>query len=193
LASGSLVGGLAGGYLVEAGGLPWLHWTNIIMAGATFVLCAFLLPETLFDRENAVYNSDVVLADDYGKASVGTSQSEFAAEEAVPTSSLKPFTMARSLKIGTHRKGILKRLLDVWLVLRLPGVWLVMFWYAGLVGGIVTISTVAPQIVASPPYLWGANVGLANAGAVIGAFIGGLYTYLSVDRALKAQAKKEIH
>lgn len=64
-----------------------------------------------------------------------------------------------------------------------------MLHYSGLVGGIVTISTVGPQIVAMPPYLWKENVGLINMGGLIGAVLGYLYTHLLSDRLMNWRAK----
>lgn len=68
-----------------------------------------------------------------------------------------------------------------------------MLHYSGLVGGIVTISTVGPQILAMPPYLWKENVGLINMGGLVGSVLGYLYTHFLSDRALKTQAKKAVH
>lgn len=63
----------------------------------------------------------------------------------------------------------------------------------GLVGLIVTVSTLAPQLLAEPPYLWGANVGLINVGGLIGTVLGAIYTYLSADYWVKRSAKREIN
>lgn len=71
-----------------------------------------------------------------------------------------------------------------WKTLRLPGVWLAMLWYAGLVGGVVTISSVGPTIVASPPYLWGNNAGLIMVGGIFGSILGFLATSLTSDRVV---------
>jgi len=68
-----------------------------------------------------------------------------------------------------------------------------MFRSAGLVAAIATLSTVGPNITAAPPYFWGPNVRLIKIGGVGGAIIGAVYTYFSVDRAVKKQAKKEVH
>ena len=59
----------------------------------------------------------------------------------------------------------------------------------GLVGGIVTISTIGPQILAAPPYLWGQKVGLVNVGALIGTFLGFIYTALIADWSIKKSAR----
>lgn len=65
-----------------------------------------------------------------------------------------------------------------------------MLHYAGLVGGIVTVSLVGAQLVASPPYLWGPNAGLINVGALVGAVLGYVYTHVVADGRLKREAKR---
>lgn len=105
----------------------------------------------------------------------------------------EPFTFTRSLGFMKPKPGFLKRLVSPYLTLALPGTWMVMLLYAGLVGLIVTVSTLAPQILASPPYLWGANAGLINVGGLIGTVIGAAYTYLTADWLVKRSAKREVH
>ncbi|KAF2728094.1 MFS general substrate transporter [Polyplosphaeria fusca] len=183
LAMGSLVGAISGGYIAFNHGLRWLHWTNVIMAAITFALCFLLLPETLYQRP--------------AETNVTASASEKPTTEMQDTTaaepSHRPFTFTRSLKLSTYRPGILQKLIAPWLTLRLPGVWLVSLWYAGLVGGIVTLSAVGPQLVSAPPYLWGKDASLISVGGVIGTFVGGLYTYLVADWTTKRLAKKERH
>jgi len=53
----------------------------------------------------------------------------------------------------------------------------------------VTISTIGPQILAAPPYLWGQKVGLVNVGALIGTFLGFIYTALIADWSIKKSAR----
>lgn len=78
----------------------------------------------------------------------------------------------RSLKLVTYRPGLVRNFIAPYKTLRLPGVWLVSLWYAGLVGLIVTVSTIGTQLVAVPPYLWGKNVGLINVGGLLGSALG---------------------
>jgi ABC-type Fe3+ transport system permease subunit len=87
-------------------------------------------------------------------------------------------------KISIYDKEPWKKFLAPWKTLRLPGVWLVMFWYAGLVGGVVTITTVAPTLVSEPPYLWGNNAGLIMTGGIVGALLGLIATILTADRMI---------
>jgi hypothetical protein len=92
-----------------------------------------------------------------------------------------------------NRGHLAQEIIRPWSTLRLPGVWVVMLQYAGLVASIVTISTVAPQIMSAPPYLWGKDAGLINVGGLIGTFLGGFYTFLVADQILKSEARKQRH
>ncbi|TKA80577.1 hypothetical protein B0A49_00629 [Cryomyces minteri] len=103
------------------------------------------------------------------------------------------FTLSRSLKIGVYRGNAVEKFIAPYLTLRLPGVWLVMLHYGGLVGGIVTVSTIGPQLVSQPPYLWGRSAGLVNLGGLVGTILGAVLTYVTADRSIKRQAKRESH
>ncbi|KAJ4353958.1 uncharacterized protein N0V89_005690 [Didymosphaeria variabile] len=192
LAMGSFVGPIAGGYIAAHDGLAWIHWTNVILSAVTFVICFFLQPETLYERpipstSEATETINKPIAET--KEDIGVRASATANEQ----SSYAPYTFLRSLKPFTYHGGVGRKFLAPYLTLRLPGVWLVSLWYAGLVGAIVTISTVGSQIAASPPYLWGADSGLINCGALVGAVLGCVYTYFVADFTTKRLAKKDIH
>lgn len=189
LVTGSLVGGLVGGYVSSAEGWRWTMWISAILAGALLLFSIFLLPETLFDREHAM-----VLARGDNKYSLNEStgdKTEMAHVEQVDSRVYSPYTFGRSLGFVKPRSGALQQFVRPWLTLRLPGTWMVMLQYAGLVALIVSVSTVAPTLLASPPYLWGANAGLINVGAIIGALLGSVYTYLAADWLVKRSAKRE--
>ena len=86
--------------------------------------------------------------------------------------------------------GILwRQYLRIFRAISFPGTWVVTLHYAGLIGGVVTISLVGPMYVSSPPYLWGANAGLINVGGIIGAIIGYAYNHITSDRRFKEKAK----
>ena len=59
-----------------------------------------------------------------------------------------------------------------------------MLWYGGLVGGIVTVSTIGPSIVAASPYLWGSDAGLINVGGVVGTILGVICMFVLADFAI---------
>ncbi|KAK2796526.1 hypothetical protein FQN51_009306 [Onygenales sp. PD_10] len=186
LACGSLVGGTSGSYIVAMHGYEWLHWTNVIFSAITLALCFVFQSETLFDRVSAL----AVSGEERPGSQSNADQKPASAEG---RASFPPYTFSRSLRMWTYRPGLLRRFLTPLMTLRFPGVWLVMLWYAGLVGGIVTISTVGPGMVAAPPYLWGRNAGLINIGGIIGTLLGTVYCYYVADFAVKQHAKKESH
>ena len=161
------MGGVAGGYIVADMGLGWLHWMNVLLSAITFVLVLCFQAETLYDRQQTT----VVMNDNAEKPGTETKESVIIADSAAPTS-YPAYSHLRSLRLITYRPGIAQKFFAPYKVMRLPGVWLIASWYAGLVGLIVTISTIAPQLVAAPPYLWGKDVGLINIGGIIGAFLG---------------------
>lgn len=114
-------------------------------------------------------------------------------EHLTATHTYEPFTFARSLEMSTYRGRIGHQFLGPYRALLLPGVWLVMLQYGGLVGGIVTISTIGPQLLSAPPYLWGQNAGLINVGGLVGSSLGAAYTYIVADRSLTRQAHRAAH
>lgn len=190
LAMGPYIGGIAGGYVAfnPMRGLAWVQWMNVIMAAVLFMLILLFVPETLFDRRKALGLSN----DSFTPGTADAKESVEKVERA-PEVDYAPFTFGRSLKVGTYRPGIAMKFAGPFLALRLPGVWVVMLVYAGLVGGIVTMSTVGPTVVSSPPYLWGSNAGLINIGGIVGAFISFLVTYAISDWIITRQAKHETH
>ncbi|GAB1203739.1 hypothetical protein APSETT445_002377 [Aspergillus pseudonomiae] len=177
-----VLGGIAGGYIGGNLGLAWIHWVNVILCGILLVACFFLVPETLYARETIARPIDPSLDED-GKGEDGTNAVKI--EDIAQNRHIySELTFIRSLKLYTYHGNLLQNFIAPWLTLRLPGVWLVMFWYAGLVGGIVTISTVGPTLAAKPPYLWGNNAGLILVGGIVGALLGAVVTALSADRII---------
>ena len=188
LSFGSLVGGVAGGYIVDSMGLSWIHWMNVLLSAITFVLCLVFQAETLYDRPR--WLNDLEAED--GKDHVERKEALSAVQQP-PPSSYPSYTYMKSLRLITYRPGIGAKFLAPYKAMRLPGVWLVSGWYAGLVGLIVSISVVGSQLMAAPPYLWGHNVGLINVGGIIGALLGCVYTYAVADWTTKRTAKRDTH
>lgn len=183
LALGTSAGGLSGSYTAANLGWQWTMWIAAILAGTNFVLAVFFLPETLFDRESRLSQEEIPPS---GSQSVD--DKDISITELEHGGSYRPYTFSRSLAIGVNRGGLGRQLLGPWLSLRFPGVWPVVLLYGGLVGGVVTIATVAPTIVAMPPYLWGEKSSLASVGALVGAVLGAIYTYLTADWLMKRSA-----
>jgi hypothetical protein len=177
---------------------------NVLLSAISFVLCLVFQAETLYRRKEST-----VTLDDPDKDTVETKERVIVADAAAP-SSYPSYSYLKSLRLFTYHPGLMRNFIAPYKTLRLPGVWLVSAWYAGLVGLIVTMSSVGPQLVAAPPYLWGKNVGLINVGGIFGALIGcvslqslccwesaniyfQVYTYLIADFATKRLAKKDSH
>lgn len=197
---GPIVGGIIGSYIAAAHGWRWTQWLNVIFAGVTLLSCALFLPETFFDRDAAIaldLAAEGIIHREKEKATVTEKQNieEYEQVSRVVASShpYQPYTFARSLKVGLYSGNFVQNFLAPWKTLRLPAVWLVMLHYGGLVGGIVTISTVGPQFVAAPPYNWGANAGLINIGGLIGSITGAFATFFISDRILKRHALRHSH
>ncbi|KAE8382649.1 major facilitator superfamily domain-containing protein [Aspergillus bertholletiae] len=180
---GPVVGGIAGGYIGGKLGLAWIHWVNVILSGILLVACLFVVPETLYTRKVATQPMDPVVGEDEkGEDGASSIKIEDVTHSRPTNGGYSEFSFIRSLKLYTYHGNLLQNFIAPWLTLRLPGVWLVMLWYAGLVGGVVTISTVAPTLAAQPPYLWGNNAGLILVGGIVGAILGAVATALSADR-----------
>ncbi|KAF2218864.1 major facilitator superfamily domain-containing protein [Elsinoe ampelina] len=188
LTAGSLVGGVVGGYIAYGIGWRWTMWLHVILAGAVFLGCLFFLPETLFDRESALAaaHDETGNGSDIEKEKTGTI-------ERINSQVFPPYTFSRSIGFMKPRPGIFGRFITPFKTLRYPGTIMVCLHYAGLVGLIVTISSVGPQILVAPPYLWGANAGLLNIGGLVGAILGAIYTYFTADWITKRAARKEQH
>jgi MFS family permease len=193
LVIGPLAGGISGGYIVFQQGWQMVFWVSLALSGACLLGVIFFVPETLYSRNMPI--EGVVSAESEKQAQFGNKehienkQSASEQQHAIH----KPFTYAKSLGFIKPRGSLLKQVIQPWRTLALPGTWVVMLHYAGLVGGIVTISTIGPQIVASPPYLWKANAGLINIGPVIGGIGGYIYTFLLADGSMVKKASKTRH
>ncbi|KAK4554739.1 hypothetical protein LTR86_008241 [Recurvomyces mirabilis] len=189
LACGSFISGLTGAYIAGNLGYKYVFWITMALFAFNLLLEIFLVPETLFDRHAHL------LAEQHpsvtGETSVVDEKSKVSTvERSVPAGSM---SFGQSMKVGLYRGDLLKHFVDPWRSLAFPGTWVVMLHYGGLLGGIVTISTVGPVFLAMPPYLWGKNVGLLNVGALVGGFLGFLFTYFLADRLTTRSARKESH
>ncbi|KAI5460933.1 major facilitator superfamily transporter [Mariannaea sp. PMI_226] len=186
LCLGPIVGGIVGGYIAFNMGWTYIFWIGTALSGACFLSVALLVPETLYSGERPILEHTHGSAEsEKGDLTVHVEQSS--------CTNYAPFTFFRSLGFKRPRGSLLRASMAPWLTLVFPGTWVVMFHYAGLVGGIVTISTLGAQLVAAPPYLWGANAGLINIGGLIGAILGVIYTYVVADLRLTSRAKRERH
>lgn len=197
LAGGSLIGGLIGSYIANAPeGWRYTFWIPGIISAGLLVLAFVLLPETLFDRpatSQDVDSSSEVKSDSKVISETTENVEEHEIDSGVPYHNRPTISFAQSLSFPKPKGGFAEKFLSPFLALRFPGTTMVMLHYAGLVGLIVSISTVAPTLLAAPPYLWGANVGLINVGGLIGTLLGAIYTYLLTDWFTQWSSKRQIH
>lgn len=185
LCIGPVGGGLAGGYIAFQRGWAATFWVSLALSALCLVGVALLVPETLFHRPPPMTSSQTLEGSDE-KIKVAEQIEHRETEQVVGR-----LSYFQSLGFRPPRGNILHHLRQPWRTVLLPGTWVVMLHYAGLVGGIVTISTIGAQLVAYPPYSWGANAGLINIGGLVGAVLGWLYTHLLADSRLKSQATKK--
>ncbi|KAI4596955.1 hypothetical protein KJ359_004865 [Pestalotiopsis sp. 9143b] len=187
LVAGPLIGGIAGGYIAYNVSLAYVFWVGTALSAFTFVSTVFLVPETLYFRDESSGRPR------QEEVSSTTKEVALHLEQTTTRTDYRPYTFARSLGFAKPPGGWLHHFVQPWRTLALPGTWVVMLHYGGLVGGIVTISTIGPQLVAAPPYLWAGNAGLINVGPLIGSILGAVYTYLLADARLRSQARHESH
>ncbi|KAK4542949.1 hypothetical protein LTR36_005947 [Oleoguttula mirabilis] len=189
LAGGSFVGGIAGAYIAGDLGYRYFFWICTALFGFNLLCEVFLVPETLFDRQSHLVQEQhpSVTGDGSFNDKANVDKIELAAGNNSNTSA------GPSLWTFAYRGHLLQHFLDPWRSLAFPGTWVVMLHYGGLLGGLVTISTVGPQFLAAPPYLWGNDVGLLGFGGFIGSLLGGVATYVTTDLLVKRLAKKESH
>ncbi|KAM5345101.1 hypothetical protein ACJ41O_010963 [Fusarium nematophilum] len=194
LCAGPLTGGLSGGYIAFRHGWEYTFWVSLALSGLCFVGVAVLVPETLYDGGRLSSSSPAIESEKQAQCSESGQDQHVEFKQSVQEQhTSQPFTFIQSLGFRRPRGSLVQQLLRPWSTLALPGTWVVMLHYAGLVGGIVTISTIGAQLVAMPPYLWGANAGLINVGALIGTVLGYVYTHLLADGRLVKQATKKRH
>lgn len=174
---------MSGGYIAGNKGLAWIHWVNVILSAILLAACLILVPETRYIRDQTQVSSQNDKSTDV-ETNGGTEVVEDMAVQAPGPHSEDYAKPAPMWKLNKYQGDAWSTFLAPWNTFRLPGVWLVMFWYAGLVGGVVTVTTVAPTIISEPPYLWGNNAGLIMTGGIIGAILGLIATCLTADRII---------
>ncbi|KAM0270051.1 hypothetical protein ACHAQH_009551 [Verticillium albo-atrum] len=183
LAAGAIAGGLSGGYIAFHYGWTSTFWVSTALAGFTFLMTVLFVPETLFNRVG-VEATTTILSDEKQKVQINHEETYEPVE---------PISFVTSLGFRRPSENLVNHFIRPWRALLLPGTWVVTLHYAGLVGGIVTISVVGAQHMAMPPYLWGANAGLINVGGLVGVILGYIYTYVLSDARLKRKAKVRGH
>ncbi|KAI7341506.1 MFS general substrate transporter [Hortaea werneckii] len=188
LALGPTVGGICGGHIAGKLGYRYIFYISAALLGFVLLCQIFLVPETLFDRQRHLIEEQHPIVS--GEGSFSDEKANVQMIERTMPGEKQTLSFGQSLKVGTYHGSFLKHLIDPWRSLAFPGVWVVLLQYGGLLGGLVTISTIGPQLLAQPPYLWGNDVGLIGLGAFVGTILGGASTYFLADFWMKRAAKK---
>ncbi|KAI9170563.1 amino acid permease [Paramyrothecium foliicola] len=188
LCVGPFFGGLVGGYIGYEHGWTTIFWISAALSVLVLSCVVIFVPETMFSR-NDHWNTQAVQLE--------PAQSAHSSNKAHTMSIVEPesgtaekLSFGQAMGMRMPRGNLWKQYPRIFRTMAFPGTWVVTLHYAGLIGGIVTVSLVGPMYVSRPPYLWGANAGLINVGGIIGAALGFLYNHITSDRRLKKQAKR---
>ncbi|KAJ6020724.1 hypothetical protein N7540_006228 [Penicillium herquei] len=182
LSGGSQIGPVIAGYLIQARGWRWFFILCAIIAGANFVSTIFLLPETNYEpEENSERTEDADDADDIEKDNTShveavrvTTQVGDRVKMDYGAYSKGLFTI--KMTKAAKEKGLFKYFAYLFVLpfplLLVPGVLIASIMYGVVLGGIVAISTLAPNIFAPPPYLFTpADLGLFTLGSFVGVVV----------------------
>lgn len=181
------MGGIAGGYIAFAHGWASLFWVSVGLSGFCLLSVVLLVPETLYSKAQSENSSTTALDTQLEQKTVVGHHAEHVHPESLSPASSKRIS---PFGFGFLHGSLWDHAFRPWRASLLPGTWVVMFHYAGLVGGVVSMSTIGAQLVSMPPYLWAANAGLINIGALVGVIAGYIYTTLLADAKLKAKVKR---
>jgi MFS family permease len=151
LSLGSIVGGITGSTIAFHQGWNYIFWVDTALSAACFLATLFFVPETLYSRSNDL--SPQPSHTQQGSSKAGEAMHvEGHPQTNASGAEYRPYTFVRSLGFCAVQKGsTLARFVQPWKTLALPGTWVAMLHYAGLVGGVVTISTIGAQLVSQPP------------------------------------------
>ncbi|KAL4863665.1 hypothetical protein BDV12DRAFT_189503 [Aspergillus spectabilis] len=192
LGAGPLAGGITGGYIASGAGVTAVWWICTGLSAGVFCVILLLVPETLFDR-TPYLEEETRLARSETRESRDKETRAETIEQSIPMPEdrLMSLTFWQALRFGTYQTGFLRELIKPIYTVCLPGVWVATLQVATLVAGVVTMSIVGPQMLAVPPYNWGANVGLFNLGGVVAMLLALITNYLILDYVVKRQANRQ--
>ncbi|CAG7924617.1 unnamed protein product [Penicillium olsonii] len=186
LSGGSQIGPVIAGYLIQAKGWRWFFILCAIIAAVNFITTIFFLPETLYEVE-----PEPVVVDDIEKdvsshvETVTRSDTRTETRAQMDYKSYWEGLWSFQISKEAKEKGVLKHLAYLFILpfplLLIPGVLIASAMYGVILGAVVIISTIAPDLFSPPPYLFSsAELGLFTfssfAGIVIAAPIAGPLT-----------------
>ncbi|KAJ0419701.1 major facilitator superfamily domain-containing protein [Aspergillus carlsbadensis] len=188
LAAGPVLGGITGGYIASNAGVTAIWWISTGLSGGALCLILFLLPETMFDRTHYLRAEDSA---PYSLATASGNKPEIQQDEGnipVEENIAMGLTLWQAIRAGVYRPGFPRELVKPICTVPMPGVWVATLQVGSMVAGVVTMATAGPQLLAVPPYSWGANVGLFNLGALVGMLMALLCNYTIVDLLVRRRA-----
>ncbi|KAL6230024.1 hypothetical protein BDW75DRAFT_234734 [Aspergillus navahoensis] len=192
LGAGPLAGGITGGYIASGAGVAAVWWISTGLSAGVFCVILLLVPETLFDRNRYLEEENSLARGETQESRDKEARAENIEQcIRIPESRPVSLTIWQALRFGTYQTGFLQELIKPIYTVRLPGVWVATLQVATLVAGVITMSTVGPQMLAVPPYNWGANVGLFNLGGVVAMVLALITNYFILDHVVKRQAKRQ--
>ncbi|CAG8000881.1 unnamed protein product [Penicillium olsonii] len=186
LSGGSQIGPVIAGYLIQAKGWRWFFILCAIIAAVNFITTIFLLPETLYEVE-----PEPVVVDDIEKDVSSHVETVTRSDTRTETRAQMNYTSyweglwSFQISKEAKEKGVLRHLAYLFILpfplLLIPGVLIASAMYGVILGAVVIISTIAPDLFSPPPYLFSsAELGLFTfssfAGIVIAAPIAGPLT-----------------
>jgi predicted MFS family arabinose efflux permease len=193
LALGPNVAGIVGGYIAGNLGYKYLFWIGSALIGGVMILTISIVPETTFDRPTEVFPASQpwTANSELEKAEVTALDRVTTADPLTCQVSPRPHLgYLESLKIGVYKGNVMENFLAPWKALLLPGVWPLMLQVGALIGGTVSMSTLAPILLSIPPYSWGNSVGLINVAGVVGSILGGIILSAPSDWILKTMVRR---
>lgn len=167
----SLFGGqwaaVPSGFISDAFGWPWVLWTCAILNAFAFVVCFFLMEETMYHRDSsprvAPYLSEVdeipegYTAQTHDKATSTPAYRETTVAQTFPMRTywqkLWPFT-----GLNGHRNSFLEKVYRPLTMLRFPGIIFAGFIYGCFLNWFAMVNAVNSLILTAPPYNWEASV-----------------------------------
>lgn len=186
--AGSQMGPLIGGYLIQDQGWRWFFWLNAILAGASFVLAIFFMPETSFAR---VYYEGETMAD-VDKETLEAVQEDEKKVVTAEDQDVNPTAVGPRQRLVGYGDDYWKDLFRFklsnvdyhgpkfgayqfslpFLFLLIPGALFASASYGLALGWNVVISIISPQIFGPPPYNFSSSaVGLFGMASFIGTII----------------------
>ncbi|KAJ5792671.1 uncharacterized protein N7503_008649 [Penicillium pulvis] len=173
LSGGSQIGPMIAGFLIESKGWRWFFILCSILAAFNFVTAIFFLPETTYESEEELEQFEDVEKDSHSHVEAVRVQSQggdrLKMDYGAHWKGLFTFGITKEAK----EKGVIKHLAYLFLLpfplLLVPGVLIASLMYGVVLGGVVAVSTLSPEIFSPPPYLFTAGgLGLFSLSGFIG-------------------------